>query len=114
MNPSPDDANRRCQWFEWYVDQLANHSTTSTRADDGPFPCPCCRTKTLTERGGFEICPVCRWEDDGQDDHDADVVRAGPNGGLSLTEARENYQRCGASDERFVDTVRRPLPGEVT
>jgi hypothetical protein len=113
MDPSPDDANRRCQWFEWYVDQLAHHSTTSTRGEDGPFACPCCRCKTLTERGGFEVCPVCCWEDDGQDDQDADVVRAGPNGGLSLTEGRANYQRCGACDQRFVDTVRLPLPGEV-
>jgi hypothetical protein len=27
--------------------------------------------------------PVCFWEDDGQDDHDADLVRGGPNGALS-------------------------------
>jgi hypothetical protein len=112
MNPSPDDADRRCRWFEWYVDQLANHSTTTPPGDQGRYPCPCCRCKTLTERGGFEICPVCCWEDDGQDDADADVVRAGPNGGLSLSEARENYKRCGACDEQFVVEVRKPLPEE--
>ncbi len=43
--------------------------------DGGPYPCPCCRYVTLSERGGDEICPVCFWEDDGQGDHDADVVR---------------------------------------
>nr|WP_282707098.1 CPCC family cysteine-rich protein [Nonomuraea coxensis] len=32
---------------------------------DGPYACPCCRYVTLGERGGFEICPVCLWEDDG-------------------------------------------------
>jgi hypothetical protein len=42
---------------------------------------------TLNERGGWEICAVCFWEDDGQDDHDADNVRGGPNGALSLTQA---------------------------
>jgi hypothetical protein len=46
------------------------------------------------ERGGFEICPVCFWEDDGQDDPDADVVLGGPNGQLSLTQARNNGLSC--------------------
>jgi len=31
----------------------------------------------------------------------SDVVRGGPNGVLSLTQARANYLRFGASDERF-------------
>lgn len=59
---------------------------------------------TLDERGGFEICPVCFWEDDGQDDHDADVVRGGPNAELSLTEARENYAQFGATARRTFAT----------
>ena len=50
------------------------------------------RSLTLSERGGFEICSVCWWEDDGQDDADADVVRGGPNGDLSLTQARKNFR----------------------
>ena len=41
--------------------------------------------------GGQELYPVCFWEDDGQDDHDADEVRGGPSYTLSLTEARANY-----------------------
>ena len=40
---------------------------------------------------GFGICPVCHWEDDGQDDHDADTVRGGPNYSLSLSDARNNF-----------------------
>jgi hypothetical protein len=70
--------------------------------------CPCCKFRTLSDRGGFEICPVCFWEDDGQDEHDADVVRGGPNGSLSLRQAQLNYQRFGASEETFVDSVRPP------
>ena len=68
--------------------------------------CPCCNFRTLRERGGFEICPVCDWEDDGQDDTDADKVRGGPNQDLSLTKARENFERCGACDERSIGRVR--------
>ena len=32
------------------------------------FKCPCCQYKTLDMRGEYEICPVCQWEDDGNDD----------------------------------------------
>lgn len=41
-------------------------------------------------------CGECGWEDDGQDDHDADVVRGGPNGRQSLTDARAAYASEGA------------------
>jgi hypothetical protein len=66
------------------------------------YRCPCCRYKTLHGRAGYEICEVCFWEDDGQDDHDADEVRGGPNGALSLRQARLNFGVCGASDQKFV------------
>ncbi|HXA00080.1 MAG TPA: CPCC family cysteine-rich protein [Candidatus Dormibacteraeota bacterium] len=76
------------------------------------YRCPCCAFKTLFGRGGFEICPVCWWEDDGQDDHDAEQVRGGPNGALSLTEARKNFATYGASDPQFASRVREPLHDE--
>ncbi|MFF5015369.1 CPCC family cysteine-rich protein [Streptomyces sp. NPDC001165] len=79
------------------------------RAEGGPHRCPCCGYLTLDERGNFEICAVCFWEDDGQDDHDADRVRGGPNGRLSLMEARRNFQDMGACDERCTQFVRAPL-----
>lgn len=82
-------------WFESYSAML--DASVVASQEGGPYRCPCCRRLTLEERGGFDICPVCFWEDDGQDDRDADIVRGGPNGGLSLTEARENYLRVGAS-----------------
>lgn len=34
---------------------------------------------------------MCNWEDDGQGDEDADIVRGGPNGDYSLSEARVNF-----------------------
>ncbi|WP_137940359.1 CPCC family cysteine-rich protein [Chitinivorax sp. B] len=27
--------------------------------------CPCCSFRTLTSHGEYEICPLCKWEDDG-------------------------------------------------
>jgi len=54
------------------------------------FTCPGCGYPTLSERGGYEICEVCNWEDDNQDDPNADEVWGGPNSNLSLTENRLN------------------------
>ena len=59
------------------------------------------------------MCPVCWWEDDGQDNIDADVVRGGPNGDLSLSQARTNYRQVGASNPSYVDGVRKPTPEEA-
>lgn len=50
--------------------------------------CPGCAYPTLTERKAYEICLVCNWEDDGQDDAQADEIWGGPNGNMSLTENR--------------------------
>lgn len=57
--------------------------------------CPCCGLPTLSARAAFEICPVCWWEDDGQNDADADARSGGPNGAPTLTRARANWQALG-------------------
>ena len=54
------------------------------------YTCPGCSYPTLTERGGYEICIVCNWEDDNQDDKETDEIWGGPNYKLSLTENRLN------------------------
>jgi hypothetical protein len=72
------------------------------------YRCPCCGYRTLDAPGAMELCPVCWWEDDGQDDSDAFRVRLTVNGQLSLNEARTSYARCGASDPRFLPYVRKP------
>jgi len=77
----------------------------------GPHACPCCGYLTLVERGGYEICSVCRWEDDGQDDHDADENRGAPNK-LSLTDGPRNFVEFTACELRGVPFVRAPLDEE--
>jgi hypothetical protein len=59
------------------------------------FSCPCCGYPTLAGRGTDEICELCWWEDDGQDDDQADEVWGGPNHDYSLNDARENFQMFG-------------------
>jgi hypothetical protein len=82
----------RRRFFEVYSPvpnaQAGNEQTNKVR-----YACPCCGYPTLGSLGGFEICSLCCWEDDGQDDADADLVRGGPNHSLSLVEARENFER---------------------
>ena len=77
------------------------------------YRCPCCKYKTLHSRGRIEFCPVCWWEDDGQDEDDADEVWGGPNGDLSLRQAQENFRKFGASEECFVKRARKPTPEEL-
>ena len=77
------------------------------------YRCPCCHHRTLHERGMMEICEVCFWRDDGQDDHDAEVVRRGFNEPLSLAQARENYAKFGASDAKYMQSVRKPTDSEL-
>lgn len=81
-------------------------------SEGGLLACPCCACLTLPTRGDYELCPVCFWEDDGQDNDDADVVRGGPNGHLSLTQARANYAAFGACDQAFLEKVRSPRAEE--
>ena len=109
-NLSPEELARRQGWLERYCEQLDN---SVRRGPDPPhlLACPCCRHLTLRERGAFEICSVCSWEDDGQDDQDADIVRGGPNGALSLTQARANYEERSRADVRSPHQDERPEAG---
>ena len=74
-------------------------------------PCPCCGHLTLTSRGEYSICPVCFWEDDGQDDADAAVCQRGPNH-VSLIDGRRSFLLHGFAEEKDRRHVRAPLPDE--
>jgi hypothetical protein len=76
------------------------------------YRCPCCKFKTLYGRGQDEICNVCFWHDDGQDEDDADQVWGGPNYTLSLRQAQENFRTIGAVEERVQRFTRKPTPDE--
>jgi hypothetical protein len=77
------------------------------------YRCPCCSCKSLYGRGQDEICPVCFWHDDGQDDPEADEVWGGPNYDLSLSRALENFEAIGACCERVKPHVRAALQEEL-
>lgn len=79
-------------WFETYVTQTSRAAGVAGQPKLGNrILCPCCHFPTLAERAAWNICRVCWWEDDGQDDATADAVWGGPNGHYSLTQARANF-----------------------
>lgn len=77
------------------------------------FVCPCCEFLTLGEEppGTFEICPVCGWEDDDVQFESPDS--SGGANSVSLNEAKVNFKKIGAIDEKALSFVRAPKPGEV-
>lgn len=78
-----------------------------------PWPCPCCGYLTYDQppSGSYGICPVCFWEDDPVQNEDP-TFEGGANN-PSLNQAKENYKKFSAIEERFVSEVRRPLPKEI-
>lgn len=65
--------------------------------------CPCCGRRTIEIRGDFDICKICWWEDDGQDNNSADEVFGGPNYEISLTQGRYNFLSDGIYDPNRTD-----------
>ena len=55
--------------------------------------CPGCGFPSFPEDWFHNICSVCNWQHDGQDDPHADEIWGGPNYELSLTENRLNICR---------------------
>jgi hypothetical protein len=78
------------------------------------YACDCCGFLTLLNPGYYEICDVCGWDDDRVD---AGRIRLGPDAPsgpnhVSLTQARTNFRRFGASKEASRDRVRDPRAEE--
>ena len=80
------------KWFYWYSEEISKEKDWGAPIHNRHF-CPCCLMPTLEARAQFEICPICSWEDDGQDDDDSEIIRNGVNGKYSLEEARENFKK---------------------
>lgn len=59
------------------------------RKEGDAFWCPICDYPTIGEPGGYEICTVCEWEDDGTCQLDD---QSGPNGTYTVREARANFR----------------------
>jgi hypothetical protein len=89
---------KKDDWVYEAIGELSGHDTPLGRR----YPCPCCDFLTLDDppTGTFQLCPICRWEDDNVQYKDPDY-EGGANG-VSLLEAREN-----------ITWVRPPYPEET-
>ncbi|GEN74246.1 CPCC family cysteine-rich protein [Chryseobacterium lathyri] len=65
------------------------------------FPCPCCNYKTIKDKGNYEICKVCFWEDDGNDDKS----KYSQVNHMTLGEAKDNFKIKGAILDKFLKFV---------
>ena len=70
------------------------------------YNCPCCGYQTLETRGDFLVCPVCFWEDDGNDDPNH---YSHPNH-LCLGESQKNFLEFGACSSSSVILVDKEGP----
>ena len=66
--------------------------------------CACCGYMTIEEKGNYEICPICYWEDDSV--QEADPWFEGGANKPSLWEAQLNFKKFGVMEERFISNVR--------
>lgn len=85
----------RNSWLQAQLSELSTLSVEVTGDPEQMFECRCCGYLTLRERGGYEICPVCFWEDDGSEQPD----RASAPNHMTLAEGRNNFARIGACSE---------------
>ncbi|MBK1897372.1 CPCC family cysteine-rich protein [Chryseobacterium paridis] len=65
------------------------------------FTCSCCSYKTILEKGNYQICKVCFWEDDGGNDGS----KYSHVNHMTLNEAKDNFKNKGAILERFLKFV---------
>ena len=66
-------------------------------SDCSKLPCPVCGARVLPERGVYEICPTCGWEDDPVQSDDLDY--AGGANAVSLRDAQLRWrERWGKSE----------------
>ena len=75
--------------------------------------CPCCGNFTIDSDNEVivDICEVCYWQYD-EVAHDKPDAMKGANK-VTLNEARENFKKFGACEQRFLKYVRKPLESEL-
>jgi hypothetical protein len=90
-------------YIEEDLRSLYNHDICIEGEPQVYEPCPCCNYRTLPERAGYDICPNCYWEDDGNDD----PAQYSSVNHLTLQQGRDNFNALGASDPAYIDIVNR-------
>lgn len=79
---------KRREYFDLNFPELKSYVAGKDNSNPLSNTCPSCGYLTLDSRGIYDLCSFCNWEDDGQYNHDADLVCEGPNEDYSLTAHR--------------------------
>lgn len=96
------------------------HNSDYKRGKNRLLECPCCGNFTIDDGTvGYgeplevitDICRVCFWEFDLVAQCNPDM--AGGANRVSLNNAKENYNKFGATEQKFKDKVRPPLLEEL-
>ena len=101
---------------DFLLKSIKDTSNSASEIEGKPvqlISCPCCGYRTLDEPASYDICNVCWWEDDGQDNENADIGMGGPNYGISLTKARYNFISFGIYDPKRKDLMKLRKPKEM-
>jgi len=72
------------------------------------LPCQCCGYWTITT--SFDICRICRWEDDPAQTKNPDDPYGANQ--VSLRQAQKNYAEFGACDQANLPDATRPLEND--
>ena len=91
----------RNEYLARKLSDLGHLLTEVTGEPETLLKCPCCGYRTLQERGIYEICPVCYWEDDGTQES---AEYSGPNH-VTLAEARASFAQYGACSPAMIAHV---------
>ncbi len=86
---------------EIIFDILQEEITVEGRPEE-LFRCPCCCYKTIIKRGNYYVCPVCYWEDDGNDEPS---IYSSPNH-MTLIEGKENFEKYGVCSISMISKVK--------
>jgi len=73
--------------------------------------CDCCGFLTLGRKNIYEVCHVCYWEDDPA--HSQNPKEVGGSNHISLEQARANFIKFGACEEKYAKAVSKPSPEEI-
>jgi hypothetical protein len=89
------------EYIEEDLKELYHHDITILGEPLIYEPCPCCGYRTVEERGAYDVCPNCYWEDDGNEDP---AAYSSVNH-QTLQQGRDHYHEFGASDAAYIDVV---------
>lgn len=105
--------HERRSWFDRYHEESLAGMREPLPYLSELYTCPCCGYPMLSERESYEICLLCWWEDEFEDDPHLDRV-SGPNH-ITLREGRANFERhlisCPTGIASFRECMtNRPMP----